>query len=168
MAVLFDQFEQPALHHRHHAGQFVPALQHLPSLTEQGPHSLPLTQRRPLFQLRLRPLRSPAEGAKNCVFTRKIKRVVAPLPGRHHAAVKIENTLQFPAIETDHRWRGGKSQDRRLRLRRQLDCPLRVASSERRSGSSDARIARNSATCASKASMRCDGAGSPVSWHGVP
>ncbi|RZK00190.1 MAG: DUF4328 domain-containing protein [Novosphingobium sp.] len=98
---VLDDLEQSPLDRKEDAGEFVAALEHLTGLAEQRPHALLGAQRGTLLDPRLRTLGSATEGREARRVAIEVHRIVAPLAGRDHAAVEVENALQLDPIETD-------------------------------------------------------------------
>ena len=108
-----DQLHQPPLDRRQHRAEFVPALQHRALLADQRPHALPVAQRRALLDPELGPLGGAAEGGEDRRVAAQLDRIVAPVPGRDHPAVEIEDAGQLDALEPDLARRARRQRKRR-------------------------------------------------------
>src|SRR5690606_20866761 len=100
-ALVLNQFHQPAFNRSQHSGKIVTALQYLSMFAMQHPLTLLVPVRRAFFYADLRPLCRAAKSRENGSISIHIHRIVPPVTGSDHPAVKTENPFQFPAFKAD-------------------------------------------------------------------
>src|SRR3546814_4210007 len=95
-----DQLHQLAFDGGEHIGKLVAAFQDLPGFGDEGPHALPAPQGGAFFDAIFGAFGGAAKGRENGGVTVEVHRIIAPMPGRDHAAVKVEDAHEFGTLET--------------------------------------------------------------------
>ena len=140
----------------------MPALQDHALFADQRPHPLLATQGRAFLDPELRSFGGTAKGGEDRGILAELHRIILPMSGSDHAAVQIEDTVEFDAFEADLRRLAGKRKrcdDTHQARSRSASgaCSASNASSRLRIDSSSQRMI----------SIFCV-AGSNMSLHGVP
>ena len=101
LTLVADDFEEAAFHRGEDALEFGAAFQYMPGLPDQGPHALAMAEPRAFFDPKFGTFGRPAESRKGRGVATKIDGIVTPMARRYHAAIKVQNPLQFRSIETN-------------------------------------------------------------------
>ena len=97
---LTNQPHKAALQRGQHGRKLMTPLQHHAMLTDQGKRPLLRPKRGAFLYADLRTLGMAAVGCEDGDVGIDAKRIIAPVPGGDHPAVKVEDPSQLPAIET--------------------------------------------------------------------
>src|SRR3546814_886390 len=169
-----DQLHQLAFDGGEHIGQLVAAFQDRPGFGDERPHALSAPQGGAFFDAIFGAFGGAAKGRENGGVTVEVHRIIAPMPGRDHAAVKVEDAHEFGTLET------GLLRNRSISERQgrysphqaPVRLPLRRGASSSTAASS--RSSSNAFNCfCIRSSWHCSSstfcvAGSKFSLHDVP
>src|SRR5579864_1147262 len=96
---LSNEPHEAPLERGQHAAKVVAPLEHCAMLANQSER--PLLQPKPgaLLDSNFRPLAMATEGGEHCDLGFDAKRIITPVTGGDHPAVKVEDARKFPSIK---------------------------------------------------------------------